>query len=90
MKQQDTTQESPLTSLRIAARLSQQELGRMSAEKDSETTHHQPRISSYELGTKRVPLAMAQKLAKILNARLKAAGSKRIAKIEDMIHPKHR
>lgn len=82
--------ESPLTALRKAAKLSQEELGKAIADKESETVHHQPRISSYEMGTKRVPLQVAKRLTSVLNRALKKAGSRRKAKIEDMIHPNHR
>ena len=82
--------ESPLAVLRKAAKLSQEELGRAIASPDSATTHHQPRISSYEMGAKRVPLPVAKSLMTVLNKHLKKAGSRRKAKLEDMIHPKHR
>lgn len=82
--------ESPLAVLRKAAKLSQEQLGKAIADKDSPTVHHQPRISAYEMGTKRVPLPVAQRLVKVLEKALKKAGSRRKVKIEDMIHPIHR
>lgn len=89
MSNPDNT-DSPLATLRRAANLSQEELGRAIADKESETKHHQPRISSYEMGTKRVPLPVAKRLMTVLNKHLKKAGSRRKAKLEDMIHPNHR
>jgi hypothetical protein len=82
--------ESPLSALRKAANLSQEALGKAIADKDTQTQHHQPRISSYEMGTKRVPLPVAKKMMEVLNRHLKREGSRRRAKLVDMIHPRHR
>lgn len=80
---------SPLASLRRAAKLSQEELGRLTAT-DGETQFHQPRISSYENGRKAMPITTAKRIVRVLNRRLKKLGSKRVAKIEDMVHPSRR
>ena len=77
---------SKLAQLREAAGLTQTQLGELLAGKDTKTTAFQPRISAYELGTKTPPLAVAQQLVKVLNAALKKAGSKKRAKIEDLIY----
>jgi hypothetical protein len=82
--------ESPLAILRKAAGMSQEALGKAIAEPDSPTVNHQPRISAYEQGKKRVPLPVAKKMVGVLNRHLKRQRSRRKATLDDMIHPNHR
>jgi transcriptional regulator with XRE-family HTH domain len=77
---------SKLAQLREAAGLTQTQLGELLAGKDTKTRAFQPRISAYELGTKTMPLPVAHRLMKVLNVALKKAGSKKRAKIEDLIY----
>jgi transcriptional regulator with XRE-family HTH domain len=76
---------SKLAQLREAAGLTQTELGMLIAPERSRTSF-QSRISSYELGTKRPPIDVAHRLVKELNKALRKAGSKKRAKIEDLIY----
>ena|SRR5690606_12711422 len=76
-----------LKSLRIAAGLSQHELGKRLAkvvDDAAETSYYQPRISAYENGRNAMPLPVAMALVKILNKALAKAGAKERASIEDM------
>lgn len=73
-----------LAELRRAAGLSQEELGRLTAPKDTATTYHQPRIASYENGSRRIALETARMIVRVLNRHLKKHGSKMVAKLEDL------
>lgn len=77
---------SKLATLREAAGISQEHLGKLIAEEGTNTRTFQPRISSYELGNKTPSVVVAKRLVKELNKALKAKGSKRRAKIEDVIY----
>lgn len=79
-----------LAALRTKAELSQEELGRLTAPKGSKTLHHQPRIYSYEKGTKAVSLETARKIVRVLNRRFKRLGLTTQAKLEDIVPKKVR
>lgn len=79
-----------LKRLREAAGLSQDALGRLIAAPDSKNAYFQPRIFAYESGRKRVPLPVALKLVKILNANLRKNKSRLIAKTEHLVHETQR
>lgn len=76
-----------LKELREVAGISQRELGeRLSKElKETPPKCTQTRISSYESGRNKVPLAVAIKLVVVLNRALKKAKSRRQASIEDLV-----
>ena len=79
-----------LKSLRVAAGLSQHELGQRLAKAlpgTAQPEYFQPRICSYESGRNNMPLAVALALTKILNQALKKAGSKQVATIEGLASP---
>jgi transcriptional regulator with XRE-family HTH domain len=80
-----------LKSLRIAAGLSQHELGQRLAKAipsgAGSPEYFQPRISSYESGRNNMPLSVALAITKILNQALKKAGSKQTATIEALASP---
>jgi transcriptional regulator with XRE-family HTH domain len=74
-----------LAELRRAAGLTQAELGRLTADKNSTTVNHHPRIYSYETGARRVSLVTAKRIVRVLNRHLKKNNSKMVAKLEDLI-----
>lgn len=74
-----------LAELRVAAGLSQEKLGQLTAPAGSTTKHHQPRIRLYEIGARKVSLATAQRIVRVLNRHLKRNKSKMVAKLEDLL-----
>lgn len=73
-----------LAKLRKLAGLSQEELGRLSAPPGSTTKHHQPRIYSYESGSKRMSLDAADRIVRVLNKRFRERGVSRVILIDDL------
>lgn len=86
-----------LQALRTEAGLSQKELGEKIAkaltppgETPPAPKYYQPRISAYESGRNVPPLNVAVAIVDALNKALKKAGSKKVAKVEDLVTKKPR